>query len=319
MKKTVETVTVKADDANIRLDRWFKRHYPALSFTALAKMCRTGQVRVDGKRAQPADRLAAGALIRVPPIAPCATAPVKAPRAALTPADVAFAQGLVIHKDVAVLVLNKPAGLATQGGPGITRHVDMLLDALKFEAEGRPKLVHRLDKDTSGVLLLGRTAGAAARLAEAFRAREAEKVYWALVAGTPKKRAGKIVMALDKRRGPAGDKVEGAEDGKPARTQYRLIDHAAQRAAWLELKPLTGRMHQLRVHCAEGLGHPIVGDGKYGGKAAFVTGGVSRKLHLHARHIRIAHPLGGWLEATAPLPPHMRESWAMLGFVEGEA
>lgn len=316
----LETQTVTQDDDGIRLDRWFKRHYPDLTYAALAKMLRTGQVRLNGKRAQPGDRVEEGAQIRVPPINPAPKpAREKAAVEPLSDEEIAYAKSLVLHKDDAIIVLNKPAGLATQGGPGIDKHVDRLADALKFGLEGKPKLVHRLDKDTSGVLIMGRTAGAASKLAEAFRHRNAQKVYWALVMGVPQKREGKILLALDKRPGPAGDKVEVTEDGKAARTLYRVIDVAGRRAAWLELQPLTGRMHQLRVHCAEGLHHVIVGDGKYGGSEAFLTGGISRKLHLHARSLTLQHPNGGMFTITAPLPKHMAESWQMLGFDEDAA
>lgn len=311
----VQLVKVDADDDDIRLDRWFKRHYPDLTFSALAKMIRKGQVRVDGKRAQPGDRIAEGAEIRVPPIGEAPNPRPEKPRVEpLSEDEIAYAKSLVLHKDEAVIVLNKPAGLATQGGPGITQHVDRLSAALKFGFEARPKLVHRLDKDTSGILVLGRTAGAAAKLAEAFRKRDAEKIYWALLKGVPQKREGKIVMALEKLPTPNGNKVLPAKGGKPARTLYQVVDVAGKRACWVEFQPLSGRMHQLRVHAAEGLGLPIVGDRKYGGAEAYLTGGISRKLHLHARRLRIDHPLGGVLDVTAALPKHMEESWSMLAF-----
>jgi 23S rRNA pseudouridine955/2504/2580 synthase len=225
---------------------------------------------------------------------------------------------MVIHKDAEVLVLDKPHGLPVQGGPGIARHLDGMLDALRFEAEERPRLVHRLDRDTSGVLVLARTIAAAAKLASAFRGRDVEKTYWAVTVGQPTPPEGRIDIALARRGGPRGERTaaldpEEAEEGARAITDFRTLDAARRRAAWLELKPLTGRTHQLRVHCAEGLGCPILGDGKYGGAAAHMEG-LSGALHLHARALRLPHPAGGWLEVAAPLPPHMRETFAFFGF-----
>lgn len=312
----VTTRTVSADEADLRLDRWFKRHYPWLGHAKLEKLLRTGQVRIDGGRAKAATRLESGQAIRIPPLgeppkddeAPRAPKPAKA-----SPERIAELEAAVLHKDDAVIVLNKPAGLATQGGTGLTEHLDGLLGYLKFGAAERPRLVHRLDKDTSGVLLLARTAKAAAKLAEALRKRDAHKLYWALVMGVPEHRMGKIDLPLAKLAGGAGERMVYDEDeGKNAVSLYRTIDTAGKRAAWLGMAPLTGRTHQLRVHAAA-MGTPIVGDGKYGGAEAFLTGGVSRKLHLHARGIKLAHPDGGKLEVRAPLPPHMAATWDFLG------
>jgi 23S rRNA pseudouridine955/2504/2580 synthase len=312
----VTTRTVSADEADLRLDRWFKRHYPWLGHAKLEKLLRTGQVRIDGGRAKAATRLETGQAIRIPPLgeppkddeAPRAPRPAKA-----SPERIAELEAAVLHKDDAVIVLNKPPGLATQGGTGLTEHLDGLLGYLKFGAAERPRLVHRLDKDTSGVLLLARTAKAAAKLAEALRKRDAHKLYWALVMGVPEHRMGKIDLPLAKLAGGAGERMVYDEDeGKNAVSLYRTIETAGKRAAWLGMAPLTGRTHQLRVHAAA-MGTPIVGDGKYGGAEAFLTGGVSRKLHLHARGIRLAHPDGGKLEVRAPLPPHMAATWDFLG------
>jgi 23S rRNA pseudouridine955/2504/2580 synthase len=311
----VRTFTVGEDDDGIRLDRWFKRHMPDTSFTIVAKWARTGQLRVDGNRAAPGDRLAAGQTLRVPPCEPAKpTARPKRERPPLSEDQVEFAQAMVIHRDPQALVLNKPPGLATQGGTKTHDHVDGLLDALQFDAEGRPKLVHRLDKDTSGALLIARTARAAAFFAKSFSGRTARKVYWALVVGVPSIDDGMIDLPLGKQPGTGGEKMHVDEtEGQPARTRYRVIERAGNRAAWVELQPYTGRTHQLRAHMAA-IGHPIVGDGKYGGQAAFLTGGVSRKMHLHARRIRIDHPDGGGLDVTAELPEHFAESMALLGF-----
>lgn len=314
-EKGVRQFTVAADDDGIRLDRWFKRHVPDASFNIVSRWARTGQLRVDGARATPGDRVAEGQVIRVPPAEPAATAPrPKRERAPLTPEQIDFAQAMVVHRDRSAIVINKPPGLATQGGTKTVEHVDGLLDALQFDAENRPKLVHRLDKDTSGALLLARTSRAAAAFARDFSGRAAKKVYWALVVGVPDIEDGVIDLPLAKQPGSGGEKMHvDEENGLVARSRYRVIDSAGNRAAWVLLMPHTGRTHQLRVHMAA-IGHPIVGDGKYGGPEAFLTGGISRKMHLHARRIRIDHPDGGKLDVTADLPAHFAESIHTLGF-----
>jgi 23S rRNA pseudouridine955/2504/2580 synthase len=314
----VRQFIVGADDDGIRLDRWFKRHLPDTSFNIVSRWARTGQIRVDGARMTPGDRVAAGQTIRVPPADPVkpATPPRVRARPVLSDEQVAFAKELLLHKDASALVINKPPGLATQGGTKTSEHVDGLLDALQYDAEGRPKLVHRLDKDTSGALLLARTARAAAYFAKSFSGRSARKVYWALVVGVPDIEDGVIDLPLAKQPGTGGEKMHvDPKEGLAARTRYRVIEFAGNRAAWVELHPHTGRTHQLRVHMAA-IGHPIVGDGKYGGQESFLTGGISRKMHLHARRIRIDHPDGGKLDITAPLPRHIAESLATLGFDE---
>ncbi|MGL5837219.1 MAG: RluA family pseudouridine synthase [Sphingorhabdus sp.] len=307
--------TVVPDDDGIRLDRWFKRHLPDASFNLVSRWARTGQLRVDGKRATPGDRVLAGQEIRVPPAEAVSAKPGRPvrKRVELSPDLIEFAQGLVIHKDAAALVINKPPGLATQGGTKTESHVDGLLDALCFELETRPKLVHRLDKDTSGALLLARTARAAGHFSKAFSSRTARKVYWALIVGVPDIYDGFIDLPLAKQPGTGGEKMHVDEkEGQAARSRYRVIERAGNRACWVELQPYTGRTHQLRVHMAA-IGHPIVGDGKYGGKDAFLTGTISRKMHLHARRIRIDHPDGHHVDVRADLPPHMAESFADLG------
>jgi 23S rRNA pseudouridine955/2504/2580 synthase len=309
------TFTVAEDDDGIRLDRWFKRHMPDVSFNLVSRWARTGQLRLAGKRAVPGDRIEAGQEIRIPPAsaAPARYARPQPRRERLTDDEVQFVRDMVIYEDASSFVLNKPPGLATQGGTKTTHHLDRLLDGLGGEA-GRPKLVHRLDKDTSGALLVARTARAAGHFAKAFSARTAKKIYWALIVGVPDASEGLIDAPLAKQPGTGGEKMHiDAEHGLPAKTRWRLIDRAGNRAAWLELQPLTGRTHQLRAHMAA-LGHPIVGDAKYGGAEAFLTGGISRKLHLHARRIRIDAPDGGKIDVTAELPPHVAESLATLGF-----
>lgn len=317
MNDMIRQFTVAADDDGIRVDRWCKRHLPDTSFTTVAKWARTGQLRLDGARVGPGDRVAAGQLLRLPPPEPVRVdAKPRRERPPLSEDEAAFAREMVIHKDQAALVLNKPPGLATQGGTKTTAHVDGLLDALQFEAEGRPKLVHRLDKDTSGALLVARSARAAAFFARAFSGRTAKKVYWALVVGVPSIDDGTVDLPIGKQPGTGGEKMHvDEENGQPARSRYRVIERAGNRACWVELQPFTGRTHQLRVHMAA-IGHPIVGDGKYGGPAAFLTGGISRKMHLHARRIRVDHPDGGAIDVTAELPTHFAESLANLGFEE---
>jgi 23S rRNA pseudouridine955/2504/2580 synthase len=314
-EKGIRQFTVEADDDGIRLDRWFKRHLPDASFNIVSRWARTGQLRVDGKRVGPGDRLEAGQAIRVPPADPVAVAarPVRK-RRELTEDEAEFALGMVIHRDDAAIVLNKPAGLATQGGTKTENHVDGLLDALTFGLDNRPKLVHRLDKDTSGALLVARTSRAAGHFAKAFSSRTARKVYWALVVGVPDIADGFIDLPIGKQPGSGGEKMHVDEkDGASARTRYRIVERAGNTCAWVELQPYTGRTHQLRVHMAA-IGHPIVGDGKYGGKEAFLTGTISRKMHLHARRIRIDHPKGEQIDVRADLPPHMKDSFADLGF-----
>jgi 23S rRNA pseudouridine955/2504/2580 synthase len=306
--------TVVAADTDTRLDRWFRRHFPQLTQGALQKMLRTGQVRVDGKRAEANTRLLEGQEVRIPPL-PDGPKPEPG-RRPVSEDDAKELERMVLYSDASVMVLDKPHGLAVQGGPGIVRNLDGMLHALQFEAEERPRLVHRLDRDTSGVLILGRTAQAAAFLARAFRGREVEKTYWAVVVPQPEMAEGRIELALAKMGGPRGERmvaVDDPEEGQRAITEFRTLDNAKRRAAWLELKPYTGRTHQLRVHCAEGLGTPILGDGKYGGVAAHMDG-LSNQLHLHARSLRLPHPEGGMLEATAHLSPHMKETFDFFGF-----
>ncbi|MFZ2007662.1 MAG: RluA family pseudouridine synthase [Stellaceae bacterium] len=309
-----ETVTVTDQDGESRLDRWFRRHYPALGHGGLEKLLRTGQVRVDGRRAKSGDRVSPGMAIRVPPLGtPSAETSSAAPPRA-RPQDEALLRDLVIHRDEHAIVLNKPAGLAVQGGSNTTRHVDGMLDGLRFDNEERPRLVHRLDKDTSGVLLIARTAAAAAFFTRAFRDKTTRKTYWAIVAGLPKLRQGKIDLSLTKGALKGRERVQADEDGKDAVTYYTVIDSAGDRASWLALLPLTGRTHQLRAHCAA-IGAPILGDGKYGGAAAHALGGAAaHRLHLHARSLEIPHPAGFTLKVTAPLPPHMKRMWEFLGF-----
>jgi 23S rRNA pseudouridine955/2504/2580 synthase len=314
----VRTFTVGEDDDGIRLDRWFKRNLPDISFNIVSRWARTGRLRVDGKRATPGDRLETGQSLRIPPAeaAPAEGSGARPKRIVqpLTEDEEAFVQDMVLAKGRDWYLLNKPPGLATQGGTKTVQHLDRLLDGLVDEQGQRPKLVHRLDKDTSGVLLVARSARAAAHFTKAFAGRTARKVYWALITGVPSLEEGLIDAPLAKQPGTGGEKMHVDEEhGLPARTRYRLIERAGNRAAWVELQPLTGRTHQLRAHMAA-IGHPIVGDAKYGGADAFLTGGISRKLHLHARRLKIDGLDGKPIDFSAELPPHFAESLATLGF-----
>lgn len=316
MSTEVRQFTVQHDDDGVRLDRWFKRHLPQIGFAMISRWARTGQIRVDGKRADPADRLSKGQVVRVPP---GGDAPAKGgakPRRELSEDEIARAEAMVITQDRAAIVLNKPPGLATQGGTGTKEHVDGLLDAFA-ETGPRPRLVHRLDKDTSGVLLIARTPGSAAYFSKRFSGRTARKIYWAIITGVPDIADGLIELPLAKQPGTGGEKmmVDKSGEGQSARTRYRVLDRAGNRAAWVELQPLTGRTHQLRVHMAA-IGHPIVGDGKYGGPDAFLSGSISRKMHLHARRLIIDHPDGDQIDVTAELPEHFANTMASLGFDE---
>lgn len=310
----VQNLTVEADEAGLRLDRWLKKRFPDVGHGRVQKWLRTGQVRLDGRRAKAGVRLAVGQTVRVPPfdaVAPGKSAPAPP---SVSAADARDLKSRVLYRDDHVIVIDKPAGLAVQGGPGIRRHLDAMLSALRFDADLPPRLVHRLDRDTSGVLVLARTAEAARKLAAVFRSKDACKLYWAVVVGVPRPVAGVVDLALAKKPGRWGERVGSHDDGKPSTTTYRVIDRAGRQAAWVAFEPLTGRMHQIRVHAAA-LGTPILGDGKYGGRDAFLDGAeIAKRLHLHARAIRMPHPAGGVLAAEAPLPAHMRATFEALGF-----
>ena len=316
---TIGIQTVSGDEAEIRLDRWFRRHFPGVQQSVIQKLCRTGQVRVDGHRVDAATRLSAGQSVRVPPLPP---RPQPKPRGVPDPAVLEEMRDMILYQDDHLFVLNKPYGLPVQGGPGITRHVDGMLEALREPGGDRPRLVHRLDRDTTGVLLIARTAGTAAKLAAAFRGRDMDKTYWAVVAGRPVPVEGQIDLPLKRIAGGQGERTAPAErddeEGARAITDYRTLDHAARKLAWLELKPHTGRTHQLRVHCVA-IRAPILGDLKYerpdqnNAFAATITG-LSEKMHLHARSLTLPHPAGGILHVEAERPPHMAETFQTLGF-----
>ena len=342
----VQTLNVEADEAGMRLDRWFKRRFPGLALSHLAKIARKGEVRVDGKRVDTATRLEEGQAVRVPPLtleAPAAPAVKR-----VSPEDAQAIRNMVLFEDKHVMVLNKPFGLAVQGGSGTKHHIDGMLASLADEKGNRPVLVHRLDRDTSGVLLIAKSRKMAADLGEIFRSRRAQKIYWALVEGVPKPAQGRISLYLakgaavgDERAGPGASRGRqisasrsdarkdmekmrvarhGEDDAQHSLTYYAIVDKLAPKCAWLSMKPLTGRTHQLRAH-AEAIGHPIFGDPKYGHEdhrrrdaMHQMPDSLERKLHLLARRLVLPHPAGGVIDVTAPLPPHMQKTWDMFGF-----
>jgi len=335
----VQMITVANGDADQRIDRWLRRLYPDLSQGQIEKICRKGELRLDGGRVKAATRVVAGQTVRIPPLPgmPGANPPPASGKRRSRDADARMIQSCVIYRDDHILALNKPHGLPVQGGSGQSLHVDGLADALCFGADALPRLVHRLDKDTTGVLIMARTRAVARALTAAFRHRDTRKLYWALVAGVPTPYLGEIKTGLVKAPGhgaggggermiavhPSGmDHIPGA---KRSRTLYATLYRVAGRAAWVALEPITGRTHQLRVHMSE-MGHPIIGDGKYGGSGqenmgdgwgAQLGGCISRKLHLHARRLTVEHPVTRRpLTITAGLPEHMKHSWDMLGWTE---
>jgi 23S rRNA pseudouridine955/2504/2580 synthase len=332
----VQSRTVGEDEAEQRLDRWFRRHFPHITQVQIERMCRKGEIRVDGGRVKAASRVAPGQTVRIPPL-PTAESRPESTASRVSEADAELMRNAVLYRDDHILVLNKPAGLPTQGGSKQTRHIDGLAEALRFGYDEKPRLVHRLDKDTSGVLVLARTQRMASALTTAFRHRETRKIYWAVVAGVPYPKFGTIRYGLVKGTGHGArgegekmrcvhpDEVDRTPDAKRATTDYAVLTALGGRAAWVALVPVTGRTHQLRAHMAE-MGHPIIGDGKYGGSGqenlgdgwgAQLGGDISKKLHLHARSLRVEHPVTkAILTFVAPLPEHMQRTWKTLDWHE---
>jgi 23S rRNA pseudouridine955/2504/2580 synthase len=312
----VQTVVVSPDEDNMRVDRFLEARFPGLSFSHIQRIVRKGELRVDGKRADSKDRLRAGQSIRIPPLR------LDAPKMAgeLSEAEtrtLSSLKAMTLYEDDDVLVLNKPAGLAVQGGSGTTRHIDQMLEVMRDARGQKPRLVHRLDKETSGCLLVAKTRFAATHLTGAFRHRSARKIYWALVVGVPKPKQGRISSFLAKEESEEDTimriAAHGEEGASHAVTYYAVVETAANKLAWVSLKPVTGRTHQLRAHMAH-IDHAIVGDPKYFNRAHWeLPGGLQNRLHLLARRIVIPHPRGGVIDVTAPLPPHMLQSWNLLG------
>lgn len=330
----VQKIQVSDDDGDQRLDRWFRRQFPHIAQGRIEKMCRKGDIRVDGGRVKAATRVEAGQMVRIPPLPDPHEITARAKTYdMISNADTKMMMDSVLYRDDDIIAINKPAGLPTQGGTNQTRHIDMLADALRFGYDQKPRLVHRLDKDTSGILLLARTRQVASRLTEAFRDRETRKVYWAAVGGSPSPKMGTIKYGLLKSGGAGHEKmvcihpeeVQRTEGAKRSTTDYMVLTSAAKRCAWVAMVPVTGRTHQLRAHMAE-MGHPIIGDGKYGGSGqenqgdgwgAQLGGDISRKMHLHARYISLPHPITGKpLQIVAPMPDHMVRTWETFAWDE---
>lgn len=332
----VQMITIQEDQPEQRLDRWLRKTFPQFKQGQIEKACRKGEIRVDGARCKSNTRVGPGMEIRIPPL-PKPDGDNRPRTTRISASDAAMMRDIVLYQDDHLIVINKPAGLPTQGGSKQTRHVDGLSQALQGDFPEKPRLVHRLDKDTSGVLVLARTPAAATKLTAAFRHRNTRKIYWALVAGVPTPYLGEIkyglVKAKGRGKGGEGEKmhavhprdVDSTEGAKRAHTLYATLYRVASRAAWVAMEPLTGRTHQLRAHMAE-IGHPIIGDGKYGGSSqenrgdgwgAQLGGIISKKLHLHARSLTFEHPETKMpLTVTAPLPDHMAHSWETFGWTE---
>ena len=331
---TVGSKTVDSDEAGMRLDRWFKLHYSGLAFGQLQKLLRSGQIRINGGRVKSDTRIATGQTVRIPPM----LARMDASNSQMSGAntgrhltsntirdrhDVDVLRAMMLFEDDKVFVFNKPAGLAVQGGSGLNRHVDKMLESMRSKKGEKPRLVHRLDRDTSGVLVVAKTRGAAQALTKSFRHRDTKKTYWAIVKGVPRKKQGGISQYMVKEHTPDGDRMRIARHGERgadhSQTNYRVVENSGTNLCWLELQPITGRTHQLRVHTAH-LGHPIIGDSKYFNVENWaLPGGIQNRLHLHARNIEIPHPDRGLINITAPLPQHMLQTFNLLGFEEASA
>ena len=309
-----QEIQIDSDMAGRRLDRVLRERIDGLTQGAIEKYLRKGDIRLNGKKAKSNARLEEGDVVSYAAFLEGlqeGPAP-KAKTQALTKDEVKFIRSLVIKEGADYWALNKPAGLAVQGGSKTTKHIDRLLPGLVKPEDPRPKLVHRLDKDTSGVLLIAKNAKAAQHLAKAFASKTMEKTYWAIVVGVPVIPEGRIDIPLAKLEDVKGEKVRvDYDNGQRAVTYYRVIDTLATKLAWLELLPSTGRTHQLRVHCAEGLETAIMGDGKYGGEDAFPMGRMP--MHLHARSLTFSDLSGKKITVKAELPEHMQKTWKQLG------
>jgi 23S rRNA pseudouridine955/2504/2580 synthase len=320
----VVNLSVSVDEDDTRLDRWLKRKFHGLTQGQIEKACRTGEIRVDGARAKANTRVKAGQSVRVPPMTASKDREEDdKPRTSVKSSDADMIRSLVIYEDDEIIALNKPSSLAVQGGTGTTRHIDAMSRALVDDQAEKPRLVHRLDRDTTGVLILAKTVGSANRLGALFRSRELDKIYWAVTLGVPHPAHGDIRGWMIKSAGPGTDKekmrtAEQSEKGAlHALTLYSVVQNAGRKAAWVALKPETGRTHQLRFHMAE-LGTAILGDGKYTCDRE-VPAGLAGGLHLHARALRLPNKGGPPIEIVADLPAHMLQTFEALGFDENSA
>lgn len=316
---SVQTVTVTPDENGMRVDRFLEARFPGLSFSHIQRIVRKGELRVNSKRVETKDRLEAGQSVRIPPLNLEEQRPKERP-AGKDDETRAFLKSITLYEDDDMMVIDKPMGLAVQGGSGMTRHVDGMLEALTDRHGQKPRLVHRLDRETSGCLVIAKNRFSASALAKSFRARDTRKIYWALVAGVPRVKQGRISTYLAKGEDDEGDAKmvvarHGAEGASHAVTYYAVVETAAQKVSWLSMKPVTGRTHQLRAHAAH-IGHPMIGDPKYFDIENWeLPGGIQKRLHLLARRIVIPHPRTQKpIDVTAPLPTHMRQSWNLLGF-----
>lgn len=305
---------VARDEDGMRLDRWFQTHFPQVTFGHLQKLLRSGQIRVDSGRAQSSTRLASGNLIRIPPLD---SGPPRDPNEINT-RDADALRDLILYEDDELYVFNKSSGLASQGGSGVKRSVDSMLKSLPNKKGEAPRLVHRLDRDTSGCLVVAKTKAAAAHFGEMFSSHQTRKIYWAVVFGNPNPKQGSISCFLAKQPMGEGEQMMVVPQGTPgavhSKTFYSTTDTAARRFAWMTLKPVTGRTHQLRVHMAQ-LNNPIMGDPRYFNIQNYtVPDEIGKGLHLHARRIALPLRSGHILDISAPLPPHMQQTFDALGF-----
>lgn len=313
MTATTTEKKISAEENGLRLDRCLRLWIPHLPQSVIEKAARKGLLKIEGDKAKPPQRVEEGQILSFPSFfLNLEELEVEKKPKPLTSGDRKWLKNLILFENKEILVLNKPAGIAVQGGTNQKKSLDEML--LHYDETYTPRLVHRLDKETSGVWVVAKTLPMARWLTQAFKERTVQKMYWALVLGIPQKRKGEVSLSLVKKPDPIGEKVRvDSQTGLKALTSYRVIKTLSDRVAWLELIPHTGRTHQLRVHCAEGLKTPILGDGKYGGREASLLG--HKTLHLHARRLTIPLPHGGELTFEAPLSEDMRKSFEALGVV----
>jgi 23S rRNA pseudouridine955/2504/2580 synthase len=319
-----QDIIVEKDDHDCRLSTWIIRNNKLLSFNSVNTLCRKGLIRVNGLKTKASYRLVAGDTVRMP--TPFSKTLDKKPKLKFDPLLEKELIDSVIFKDEYLIAINKPEGLASQGGSYQgDRHIDAYKSIFQFDSNEAPRLIHRLDKDTSGVLLLARNAKAANIFTSLFRQKLVEKVYWALVEGVPRKKEGIVesyIGKLDIWRPNFQKDLDrekrswNKENTKKALSYYRVIKQVGSQYAWLQLKPATGRTHQLRIHCAK-LGTMIVGDRKYRNSQSgnFKDSIDSEKLFLHAKSLTFMHPVSKKTTVIeAELPKHMSLAWKRFGW-----